>query len=41
MVFFSFQFMKRSKEAQERDIDNDERHSLFKHEITEAMRTQG
>jgi len=34
-------FMKRTKEQQELDIENEERQEMFKNEISDAMRAQG
>jgi hypothetical protein len=36
-----FQFMKRTKERTERELENEERQAMFAHEISDAMRTQG
>ena len=33
--------MKRTKEKQEQEIDNEERQAMFRHEISEAMKKQG
>ena len=43
ILYFCFilQFMKRTKEQQELDIENEERQEMFKNEISDAMRAQG
>lgn len=33
--------MKRTKEKHEKELENEEGHKLFKHEMTDAMRIQG
>ena len=38
---FSLQFMKRTAEQQELDIENEERQEMFKNQISDAMRSQG
>ena len=35
------QFMKRTKEQQELDIENEERQEMFKNEISDAMKAHG
>ena len=35
------QFMKRTKEQQELDIENEERQEMFKNQISDAMKAHG
>ncbi len=41
MRSLSLQFMKRTREKQEMEIESEERREMFKNEISDAMRTQG
>ena len=40
-ILFFLQFMKRTKEQQDLDIENEERQEMFKNEISDAMKAHG
>ena len=40
-LFLLLQFMKRTKEKQELEIENEEQREIYKNDISDAMRSQG